>query len=346
MHHSAIVPVFENHPLEPYNTFKIKAKSRFFAEISHETDYLNLLNNYKELSHASKLVLGGGSNILFVNDFNGWILKNNIKGYEILEETNTSITLRIGAGENWHQFVLWSIEKNWGGIENLVLIPGTVGAAPIQNIGAYGAEVKNTILHVEALSLEDGKMHVIDNSACQFGYRNSIFKHKWRGKLLITRVVFRLNKNFELNLSYGTVQQTLAEMNIVRPTLRDISQAIISIRKSKLPDPEIIGNCGSFFKNPEISINQFEQLKQKFPNIVSFPTQEKTVKISAGWLIEQCGWKGKSYGNAAVYDKQALVIINKGNATGKEILTLAQQIIDSVRNTFDIVLEPEVNIIL
>jgi len=340
----AHVPVFEYYPLRQLNTFGLSATARFFAEIYQVNDYINLLQ-HQSLKNMPKLVLGGGSNILFTHDFNGLVIKNNITGISVLEENTKNVIVRVGAGENWHDFVMFCVQNNWGGVENLALIPGTVGACPIQNIGAYGMEVKDTILSVETIQLDNGKSIVFSNQDCQFGYRDSIFKKEWKNQLLISAVIFKLNKQYQLNLSYGAIRETLAEMQVNAPTLKEVCQAVISIRQSKLPNPAEIGNCGSFFKNPEISISQYEALKVQYPTMVSFPLDNLRVKIAAGWLIEQCGWKGKTVGRAGVYEKQALVLVNKGNATSEEVLALTSQIIASVKATFGITLEPEVNII-
>ena len=270
----------------------------------------------------------------------------NIKGVSIDRENENTVHLTVNAGETWHEFVLWSISQNYGGIENLSLIPGNVGTCPIQNIGAYGVEVKDTITKVEALDIETNKLIAFSNSDCKFGYRNSIFKNESKGKYIITSVSFKLTKNqHQLNTSYGAIETALQENKITIPTIKDVSDAVISIRKSKLPDPKEIGNSGSFFKNPVISSQQFLELQKKHPSIPNYTISETETKIPAGWLVEQSGFKGKRFGDAGVHKKQALVLVNYGNATGKEIYQLAQKIQQTVATNFGIQLEIEVNVV-
>lgn len=334
----------EHFSLSPYNTMGINATARFFVEVNSVEELTGALEFAEEKS-SSMLVLGGGSNILFVNDFDGLVILNRIKGIEVLSEDENQVTLKCGAGENWHQLVLNCVEKGYGGLENLSLIPGTVGAAPIQNIGAYGVELKDVFERLEAFDIEKRELRTFSKEECAFGYRDSIFKKELKGKVIITSVTLKLSKKPELNFSYSSLKEKLEEKGITKPSIKDISDAVIEVRQSKLPDPEEIGNTGSFFKNPVISVFQFDELKSKYPELPSYPVSERQVKVPAGWLIEQAGWKGKRVGDAGVHEKQALVLVNHGNAMGEEIWSLANQIIDSVDQKFDIRLTPEVNIL-
>lgn len=332
----------ENYNLQALNTFGIAANARYFAEAHSEAD----LREAFQLQIQPMLILGGGSNLLLTQDFEGLVIKNAISGKTIIEETDTHAIVRVGAGENWHQFVLWCLDQDLGGVENLSLIPGTVGAAPIQNIGAYGVELKDVFHHLEAMEVATGNMHTFSHAECRFGYRDSVFKNKLKGKYCITQVYLKLTKlAHQINTSYGAIRETLAAHDVTEPTIRDISNAVIDIRSSKLPDPAKIGNSGSFFKNPEIPVEQFTELQQRFPHIISFPGSNGKIKVPAGWLIEQCGWRGTRRGDAGCYDKQALVLVNYGNASGEDIWRLAQNIVASVQDTFGITLTPEVNII-
>ncbi|MDB5274769.1 MAG: murB [Chitinophagaceae bacterium] len=333
-----------SHPLLDLNTFHMDVKAKWFAAFSSEEELRTLLAD-KRVAEESLLVLGGGSNILFTEDFDGVVLKNNIKGIHIVKETTDRISIEVGGGENWHQLVLHAVNMGWAGIENLSLIPGSVGACPIQNIGAYGVEVKDVIHTVTALDIHTGTSRQFTNSECQFGYRDSIFKREEKGKWVITKVEFTLRKNATLNTTYGAIKDTLDKMGISFPTIRDVSQTVISIRQSKLPDPAQIGNAGSFFKNPEISKSQFLSLKDLYPSIISYPIDETKVKIPAGWLIEKAGWKGKSFGTYGVHKDQALVLVNYGHAAGEDIKKLSQDIKHSIWEIFGIQLEIEVNII-
>lgn len=290
-------------------------------------------------------VLGGGSNLLLTKDIEALVLKNEIKGIKIIRSFRHCVHVAIGGGEVWHSFVLWAIQKKLGGVENLSLIPGTVGAAPIQNIGAYGVELKDIFVKLEAIDLKTGKTRIFYKKDCQFGYRDSIFKKSLKGKVLITKVVLRLSKKHRINASYGAIRSMLEKKQIKQPGIRDISEAVIAIRSSKLPDPAQLGNAGSFFKNPEIAQTTFNRLQKRFPNIVFYQLPEKRVKVPAGWLIEQCGWKGKRIGNTGSHAQQALVIVNYGGATGEEVKTHATNVIASVKEKFGITLVPEVNII-
>lgn len=284
--------------------------------------------------------------MLLTSDIDTLVIHVDIKGISVDKDLEEEVYVTVNAGENWHEFVLWCIEQNYGGLENLSLIPGNVGTCPIQNIGAYGVEVKDTITKVEAIEIASGKRVEFSNQECKFQYRDSIFKNESKGKYILTAVSFKLTKkNHTLNTSYGAIESFLKEKNILTPTIRDISNAVITIRQSKLPDPEEIGNSGSFFKNPVISQTQFEQLLQKYPTIPSYTISESEVKVPAGWLIEQAGFKGQRFGDAGVHEKQALVLVNYANASGKEILELAQKIKTSILDLFNISLEIEVNII-
>lgn len=328
--------------LKNYNTFGINAKAKHFAEFQNLEDLIFLLEKFNNIP---QLILGGGSNILFTQDFEGIVLLNDLQGVEKIDENESHVWLKAGAGVNWHDFVRFCLENNWAGVENLSLIPGTVGAAPMQNIGAYGIEIKDVIENVIALEIKTGKLHVFSNEDCKFGYRESIFKHEAKNKFIIAAVTFRLSKNPQFNITYGAIADTLKALQIQELSIKAISQAVCHIRLSKLPNPAEIGNAGSFFKNPEISKAHFEKLKAKFSEIVSYPASENLVKIPAGWLIEQAGWKGNRFGEVGVHAKQALVLVNYGNGTGKEILALAQQIQVSVLEKFEIQLVMEVNII-
>lgn len=334
--------VFYNYSLQAYNTFGLAARAAAFAEASTISNLQQLIKQ----SSLSPYILGGGSNMLLAGDLEHLVIKNNILGKKIIKETDKAVWLEVGGGENWHELVVWCVAQNYGGIENLSLIPGTVGASPIQNIGAYGVELKDVFYELEALDLASGVIRKFDQDACKFGYRDSVFKKDLKGQYCIVKVTLCLQKApHQLNKSYGAIQQILLEKGIEQPSIKDISEAVIAIRSSKLPDPKTLGNSGSFFKNPEIERAQFERLKEKFPNIVSYDLPNGMVKVPAGWLIEQCGWKGKRVGNTGAYAKQALVLVNYGNATGQEIWQLAMDIIASVQAKFGITLTPEVNIL-
>ena len=315
-----------------------------FVEINTKEQIQNLCLSGQFINNPF-LILGGGSNLLFTGDFQGWVFKNNLKGINLIKEDSEFVWINVLGGEIWHELVLFSVEKGWGGIENLALIPGSVGAAPIQNIGAYGVEIKSVLESVELLELTTGRLTTFDNQTCRFGYRDSIFKHEAKDKYFIVSVNFRLKKNPIPNIAYGDIQNVLLQNNISNPAIKDVCEAVISIRKSKLPDPAIIGNAGSFFKNPIISIQNLEKLKSEYPDIKFFNVDADYVKLPAAWLIEQAGWKGKRFGNVGVHDRQALVLVNYGNGTGAEILMLANKIIESVKQKFGVILTPEVNII-
>ncbi len=293
------------------------------------------------------LPLGGGSNMLFTQDFGGLVIQNSIEGLAVLEKSENEVIVEVGGGENWHEFVLKTLENDWGGLENLSLIPGTVGASPIQNIGAYGVELKDTFVSLRAMEIATGEIRKFTHEECEFGYRESIFKTDLKGKYIITKVTFRLtHSNHDTNISYGAISQVLQDWEVQIPTIQDISRAVISIRESKLPNPAEIGNCGSFFKNPEIPEAAFDKVKANFPNYCFLSCKQIGLYQSpAGWLIEQCGWKGKQVGNVGTFPKQALVIINLGNATGEEAKNFAMEIRKSVWDKFGIEINPEVNLI-
>ncbi len=335
----------ENFSLRAHNTFGVDTKARYFTEV-HSTEELIEAMNYSKTSTLPLLFLGGGSNILLTKDFEGLAIKLDLKGIheDIISDDEVLITAK--AGENWHEFVLFCLEKNYGGLENLSLIPGNVGTSPMQNIGAYGTEIKDTFVSCTVLNLENLQLETFNLEQCRFGYRDSVFKQEGKGKYVILDVAFKLTrKNHLIKTEYGAIQSELEHLGIEKPTIQDVSRTVINIRQSKLPDPKEIGNAGSFFKNPTIPSPQFEELKENFPQIPGY-TNGDFVKVPAGWLIEQCGWKGKQIGNVACHQLQALVIINAtGMATGKEIFDFSTEIIHSVNEKFGIELEREVNII-
>jgi UDP-N-acetylmuramate dehydrogenase len=335
----------ENFSLKPYNTFGVDARARYFTEVNTIDELKEALIFAKNQS-LQLLLLGGGSNILLTKDFEGLAIRLNLKGIseESINENEVWVTAK--AGENWHEFVMYCLEKNYGGLENLSLIPGNVGTSPMQNIGAYGTEIKDIFVSCQVLDLENSELTTFNLEQCRFGYRDSVFKQEGKGRYVILEVTFNLTqKNHHIKTEYGAIQSELENLGIENPTIQDVSRAVINIRQSKLPDPKEIGNAGSFFKNPTIPLAQFEALKQKFENIQGYPNGDM-VKVPAGWLIEQCGWKGKQIGNVASHKLQSLVIINAtGNATGKEIFDFSTEIINSVKEKFGIELEREVNII-
>ncbi|OSY89114.1 UDP-N-acetylenolpyruvoylglucosamine reductase [Tenacibaculum holothuriorum] len=331
----------ENISLKEYNTFGINVIAKRFVSIDSLYSLQQLLKEEQDL-----FLISGGSNMLLTSDIEKLVVHLNLKGISIDRENHNDIYLTVNAGENWHEFVLWCISQGYGGIENLSLIPGNVGTCPIQNIGAYGVEVKDVITKVEAVEKATGKLVEFSNEACEFGYRNSIFKNAAKGKYIITSVSFQLTKvEHNLNTSYGAINNELSGKGIENPTIKDISDAVISIRQSKLPDPKEIGNSGSFFKNPVVSKKHFEKLQKEYPAIPSYPVSEMEIKVPAGWLIEQSGFKGKRFGEYGVHEKQALVLVNYGNASGKDIYELAQTIQKTIQKNFGINLEIEVNII-
>jgi UDP-N-acetylmuramate dehydrogenase len=332
----------QNVSLKKYNTFGIDVSAKYFLEVGSVSDIQNYLDDRKQFP---LLILGGGSNILFTKNFNGTVLKNNIKGIEKIKEDDEYVYVKAGGGEAWHEFVMHCIKNNYAGLENLSLIPGSVGAAPIQNIGAYGVEQKEVFSSLEAINLHENKLKVFTRSECNFGYRDSIFKREAKNKFIITSVTFRLNKKPVFNTSYGAIHQELERMGIKELSISAVSQAVCNIRRSKLPDPASIGNAGSFFKNPTVPKEKYEKIKKEFPAIVAYPAAEGEMKLAAGWLIEQCGWKGKSFGNYGVHKDQALVLVNYGCANGNEIYELSEKILQSVKEKFGVVLEREVVII-
>ena len=338
--------ILQNISLRSYNTFGIACRAKNFVEVKTVDELLEVLELIEKEKINSIFILGGGSNVLFLNDFEGLVIKNSITGIYKSKEDEENVNLHVSAGENWHEFVLFCLENKYGGVENLSLIPGTVGAAPMQNIGAYGVEICNVVEKVQVIDRQTKELKWISNAQCQFGYRSSIFKHQAKEKYIIVCVEFRLTKNNHiLNTSYGAIQESLNLLENDVPTIEQISKAVIQIRESKLPNPKEIGNGGSFFKNPEIPTSDFEKLKEKFPSIVGYSVSDKVTKVPAGWLIESCGWKGKVVGNTGSHKNQALVLVNYGNAKGQEIWNLAQQIQKSVFDKFGITIEPEINIV-
>lgn len=335
----------EHVSLKHYNTFGIDARARYFTSITSLEQLKDVINTDVYRQNPC-LILGGGSNVLLTKDFDGLVMHSAIKGIRVTRETNDHVWVEVGSGESWHPFVLHALQQNWGGIENLSLIPGTMGAAPMQNIGAYGVEIKEVVDTVSALDLQAVEERIFSAADCQFGYRESIFKRPFGKFFFISSVTLRLTKkNHVLRTSYGAIQEVLKQQNITQPTIHDVSNAVIAIRESKLPDPRVIGNAGSFFKNPTLSKKSFERLQLHHPEIPFYPADNQEIKIPAGWLIERCGWKGKKIRNVGVHHQQALVLVNFGNAKGEEIFHLATQIQASVKEKFDVDLVTEVNVI-
>ncbi len=334
----------KNISLKPYNTFGIDINAESFISVNSLQQLLDVISNHKDI-----FILSGGSNILLIKNISKPVIHLNLKGIEIIKNNNldnNSVFIKVQSGENWHELVLWCIENDFGGIENLSLIPGNVGTSPMQNIGAYGVEIKDVFQELEAIEIDTGIIKTFKKEDCNFGYRESVFKNIEKGRYIIVNVTFKLSKNIhQINTSYGAIQEELHKKTIKNPTIKDVSNAVILIRKSKLPDPKEIGNSGSFFKNPVISTQHFNQLKKQYPNIPNYIISDDLVKVPAGWLVEQCGFKGKRFGDAGVHKKQALVLVNYNKATGKEIYELAQKILKSVHEKFNINLEIEVNII-
>jgi UDP-N-acetylmuramate dehydrogenase len=335
--------ILENFSLLKYNTFGINANAKYFASFD-SLEQLNELIDVTDTNAADILILGGGSNLLFTKGIDGLVLKNEIRGMELVKEDADYYYVKTGAGENWHQFVLYSIHNNFAGAENLSLIPGNVGAGPMQNIGAYGAELKDIFYELDAFHLKEKKTEKFSSQDCAFGYRESVFKKRYRNQFAIMTVTFRLFKRPHYNTSYGAINQELERMGITELNISAISQAVINIRRSKLPDPAIIGNAGSFFKNPEIPDVKFAELKESYRSIVGYTLPGNKVKLAAGWLIEQCGWKGYRRGDAGCHATQALVLVNYGSASGREIYDLSEEILQSVKTKFGVTLEREVNI--
>lgn len=332
--------VQNNISLRPYNTFGIDAQAEYFIQLTDTKQLAEIAKAWP----GEKNIIGGGSNILLTKDVGGLTILNCLKGIEQVKEDEHHVWLKVASGEVWHELVMHAIDNNWAGIENLALIPGTVGAAPMQNIGAYGVEVKEVIEEVTAWHWEDNQYITLNNAECRFGYRDSIFKHQLKGKVFITEVVFRLNKKATFNTSYGAISQELERMGVTELSIKAIADAVIAIRSSKLPDPKVTGNAGSFFKNPTISKTQFEILEQQFPGMPSYPVDEANVKVPAGWLIELCGLKGYTTGKAGVHELQSLVLVNKGGATGKEVWDLSEKVLQTVQQKFGITLEREVQV--
>ncbi len=336
--------------LTSYNTFGIGAVAKFFVEVNSVQQFTELTQTEVYKQHK-KLVLGGGSNILFTQDFDGLVVKNALLGIEVVAETENQVVVKAASGEVWHRLVMWCIEQNYAGIENLSLIPGLVGAAPMQNIGAYGVEIKDVFEQLEALDMQTGELRQFNLSDCAFGYRESVFKNQLKDKYFITSVSFRLTKMnsagavYRLTTDYGDIKNTLSETRVYEPTIRDVSNAVIKIRQSKLPDPAMLGNAGSFFKNPSVGQEKFQELVARYPVMPSYVQKDNTYKIPAGWLIEQCGWKGKVVGNTGSHKSQALVLVNYGHASGNEIWKLAMDIKQSVKEKFGVDITPEVNVV-
>ena len=332
-----------NFSLKNYNTFGIEAKARQFVAV-HSVDELKTI--LKEYKNEKKFILGGGSNMLLTQDIDALVIHIDLKGKKLVKEDDDFIWVESQAGENWHDFVLYTINNNLGGLENMSLIPGNVGTTPVQNIGAYGTEIKDTFVSCEAINIESQETKTFTNTECNFGYRESIFKNEAKDQFIITSVIYKLTKrNHKINTSYGDITAELAKNNVTIPTLKDVSNAVIAIRQSKLPDPKELGNSGSFFKNPILLKSDFEKIHQKFPEMKYYEVSETEVKVPAGWLIEQAGFKGKRFGDAGVHKNQALVLVNYGNATGQEILAVSKNVQETVFKTFGIHIEAEVNVI-
>lgn len=338
-----------NISLRSFNTFGVDALGKYFVVIKTEDEASSFFQSDEfsslELNAENILLLGGGSNILFTKDFEGLVVKNEIDGIHIVEQQDDEIEVEVGSGMLWHDFVKTCVDHGWGGVENLSLIPGTVGAAPVQNIGAYGVELKDVFVRLRGWDIPNRCFREFENIDCSFGYRTSVFKTEYRSKLLITSVVFKLTRsNHRLSLEYGAIRDQLNKSSVVHPTIKDISDAVVEIRRSKLPDPKAIGNAGSFFKNPVVSQDQLDKIRISYSDIVAYPAEDG-YKVAAGWLIEKAGWKGYREGHVGCHEKQALVLVNHGGASGNEIVELSKKIQRSVREQFGVILEPEVNIL-
>lgn len=338
-----MIKIFKNYNLTNLNTFHAKVEAKFFVELNQEQDLKDLFKTL-EFKENEKLFLGKGSNVLFTKNFLGIVVLNKIKGIDILSETENEVLIKSMGGEAWNDLVSFAVEKGYWGIENMTLIPGSVGAAPVQNIGAYGVEIKDILDSVEVYNIETGNKKIFSNIECEFGYRESVFKNKLKGKYFVSAIIIKLNKNRNENIKYKALQEYFDKNKVMINDPKSVSDAVAEIRKNKLPDPQILGNAGSFFKNVFIDENRFKELKNKFPDMPSF-VENRIVKIPAGWLIERCGWKGKRVGNVGMYEKQALVLVNYGGATGAELKEFSDQIIDSVFKKFGIKIEREVNLI-
>lgn len=334
--------ILNNFPLKEFNTFGIQSFAKRFARFSSKEELDEIL---KHRNNDSLLILGGGSNVLFTKDIEGLVIRNEIKGFEIIEENDQFTIVKSGAGEIWHEFVLNCISHNLGGIENLSLIPGSVGASPMQNIGAYGVEIKDVFHSLEAYEIKSGKVRTFGHEECQFGYRESVFKRALKDQFIILSVSFKLSKAHQINSSYGAINSELERMGIQNPTIKDISNAVIAIRFSKLPNPKEIGNAGSFFKNPVVDTSVLEKIQLKYDNVPNYPAENGKVKLAAGWLIEQAGWKGKTISTYGVHKNQALVLVNYADSKGSDIYDLSTQIIDDISSKFGVELEREVNIL-
>jgi UDP-N-acetylmuramate dehydrogenase len=335
--------ILNNFSLKNYNTFGIEAKAKQFVAVHTTAELKTILEQNQD---EKKFILGGGSNMLLTKDIDALVIHIDLKGKKIVKEDDDFVWIESQAGENWHEFVLWTIGQNLGGLENMSLIPGNVGTTPVQNIGAYGTEIKDTFVSCEAMNIASQQMKTFTNTECHFGYRESVFKNEAKDQYIITSVIYKLTKrNHKINTSYGDIQAELAKNNITTPGLKDVSNAVIAIRKSKLPDPAELGNSGSFFKNPILLKTDFESIHQKFPEMRFFDISETEVKVPAGWLIEQAGLKGKRFDDAGIHKNQALVLVNYGGATGQEILAVSKTVQDTVFNTFGIHIEAEVNVI-
>ena len=333
----------ENFSLKNFNTFGIEAKAKKFVAVHSVADLRSILEQYP---NDEKFILGGGSNMLLTKDIDALVIHIDLKGKKIIKEDENYVWVESQAGENWHEFVLWTIDQNFGGLENMSLIPGNVGTTPVQNIGAYGTEIKDTFVSCDAMKISNQEMKTFSKEDCHFGYRESVFKNEVKNQYIITSVIFKLTKqHHKINISYGDISLQLSNRNIQNPTLKDVSDAVIAIRQSKLPDPKELGNSGSFFKNPIILKTDFEKIHQKFPEMKYYEVSDTEVKVPAGWLIEQAGFKGKRFGDAGIHKNQALVLVNYGKATGQEILDVAKTIQASILETFGIHIEAEVNII-
>lgn len=332
-----------NISLKPYNTFGIDVKAKSFGRFGSMDELKDLLKNRDK--ETPLFILGGGSNILLTQDLPFFVLKNEISGIEVINETETSIVLKVGSGVEWHSFVRYTVEKGWGGIENMSLIPGSVGASPMQNIGAYGVEIKDSFVSLEALHIDSLELHTFNKEQCQFGYRESVFKRALKDQYVIVSVSYELLKHPKMNTTYGAIQSEIEVMGVEDITVDTVSQAVMNIRRSKLPDPKELGNAGSFFKNPVVSKAIFEEILVNYPDAPHYPQESGEEKLAAGWMIEKAGWKGKRIGNCGVHEKQALVLVNYGGATGQEIFDLSTMIIEDIRSKFGVILEREVNIL-
>ncbi len=337
------MPIQTNFSLKNYNTFGIEAKAQQFIAVHSVAELKTVL---QENANEKKFILGGGSNMLLTQDIQALVIHIDLKGRRILKEDDDFVWVESMAGENWHEFVLWTIDQNFGGLENMSLIPGNVGTTPVQNIGAYGTEVKDTFVSCDAVNIGTQDLQTFSKTDCNFGYRESVFKHEVKDQFVITSVVFKLTKrNHKINTSYGDITKELEKQNVITPTLKDVSNAVIAIRQSKLPDPKELGNSGSFFKNPIISKEAYEKAHVLHPEMPHYVVSETEVKVPAGWLIERAGFKGKRFGDAGIHKNQALVLVNYGNATGQEILAVSKDIQATILKEFGIAIEAEVNVI-